>query len=148
MGAGLLYARTHLRPMATLNLSRTAVGCADYPALVERIQYLADSSDEIRIATRNRPKQAAELIGGGLYFIVKHMLMGQVKILRFEDRSDGRIDIVCAMPLRRVRATPKRAHQGWRYLSANDAPVILAEGEADNDFPPHLLKELTNLMLI
>lgn len=134
--------------MASLNLSRTAVGCADYPALVQRMAFLTDAAGEIRIATRYRPKQADELIGGGLYFIVKHMLMGRVEILRFDDRADGRIDIVCAAPLQQVRATPKRAHQGWRYLSAGDAPPIYTVGEAENEFPPQLLKELSALMLI
>lgn len=134
--------------MTRLNLTRPAVGCADYPALAERLKFLSNAAGEIHIPTRNRPKQADQLIGGGLYFIIKHMLMGRVEIVRFDDRDDGRIDIVCALPLQRVRATPKRAHQGWRYLSAQDAPPLILEGEGGDDLPPHILKELSALMLI
>jgi hypothetical protein len=134
--------------MTRLNLTRPAVGCADYPALAERLKFLSNAAGEIHIPTRNRPKQADQLIGGGLYFIIKHMLMGRVEIVRFDDRPDGRINIVCRLPLQRVRATPKRAHQGWRYLSAEDAPPVLCEGDMGDEFPPQLLKELSALMLI
>ena len=66
--------------------------------------------------TRMRPKRADELVGGSIHWIVKHRLVGRQEILRFEDRKDGRIDIVCSGELELVRPCPKRAHQGWRYL--------------------------------
>lgn len=134
--------------MAYLHLSRVAYGCTDYPALVARMEERVDAKGEIIFPTRNKPKRAKELIGGSLYLIVKHMLMGRVEIVRFDDREDGRIDIVCKSPLERVRTTPKRAHQGWRYLTAEDAPEVIQENEAEDDLPPHLLRELTALMLI
>lgn len=134
--------------MADLHLSRVAYGCTDYPALIARMKERGDATGEIRFPTRNKPKRAAELIGGHLHLIVKHMLMGRLEIVRFDNREDGRIDIVCKLPLERVRTTPKRAHQGWRYLSAEDAPEAADEKEAEDDLPPHLLRELTALMLI
>ena len=54
---------------------------------------------EVRVPTRMRPKRMAELVGGSLHWIVKHRIVARQEILRFDDRSDGRIDIVCAAEL-------------------------------------------------
>ena len=101
---------------------------------------------EVRIATRMRPKRASELIGGSLYWIVKHRLVAAVEILRFEDREDGRIDIVCSADLRPVTPRHCRAHQGWRYLEnppgENDDPTGVAE------LPPQLYGRLAALALV
>ncbi len=128
-------------------MTRVAVGCADYPALETRIaNYSADG--EIRFATRFKPKRADELIGGKLHFIVKHILVARVEILRFEDRSDGRIDIVCVADLERVHPQPKRAHQGWRYLADADAPKGVDDASGIGELPPELYRELAKLSLI
>jgi hypothetical protein len=128
-------------------MTRVAVGCADYSALETRIANHA-ARGEIRFATRFRPKRAGELIGGKLHFIVKHMLVARVGILRFEDRSDGRVDIVCAATLERIHPQPKRAHQGWRYLSDADAPKGLEDAGGMSELPPELYRELAALSLI
>lgn len=133
--------------MPALHMTRVAVGCADYPALEARIaNHAADG--EIRFATRFRPKRADELVGGKLHFIVKHTLVARVEILRFEDRSDGRIDIVCIADLERVHPQPKRAHQGWRYLADADAPKGVDDQSGVGALPPELYRELDELMLI
>ena len=128
-------------------MTRVAVGCSNYPALEARIAAYAKDG-EIRFTTRFKPKRADELIGGRLHFIVKHMLVARVKILRFEDRSDGRIDIVCVADLERVHPQPKRAHQGWRYLADADAPRGLEDGSGVDALPPELYRELAELSLI
>ena len=128
-------------------MTRVAVGCPDYPSLADRIASRAEGG-EIRFATRFKPKRADELVGGKLHFIVRHTLVGRVEILRFEDRDDGRIDIVCAGLLERVHPQPKRAHQGWRYLTEADAPKGVDEGDGIADLPPELYRELAGLSLI
>jgi len=128
-------------------MTRVAVGCADYPALQARIVTYAQDG-EIRFTTRFKPKRADELIGGKLHFIVKHTLVARVEILRFDDRSDGRIDIVCVAALERIHPQPKRAHQGWRYLADSDAPKAVDEGDGLADLPPELYRELAELSLI
>ena len=133
--------------MSQLHMTRVAVGCADYPALQARIANYAQAG-EIRFTTRFKPKRADELIGGKLHFIVKHTLVGRVEILRFEDRSDGRIDIVCVASLERIHPQPKRAHQGWRYLADGDAPKGISEDDGLADLPPELYRELAELSLI
>ena len=133
--------------MPQLHMTRVAVGCADYPALQARIANYAQGG-EIRFTTRFKPKRADELIGGKLHFIVKHTLVGRVEILRFEDRSDGRIDIVCVSQLERIHPQPKRAHQGWRYLDGSEAPKGIDESDGLADLPPELYRELAELSLI
>lgn len=128
-------------------MTRVAVGCADYPALEARIANYAVGG-EIRFATRFRPKRADELVGGKLHFIVKHTLVARVAILRFEDRSDGRVDIVCVADLERIHPQPKRAHQGWRYLADTDAPKGIDDRSGIGDLPPELYRQLAELSLI
>ena len=134
--------------MAKLHLSRVAYGCTEYDQLQRRMESMADGRGLVTISTRNKPKRAEELIGGSLYFIIKHMLMGRIEITAIESGEGGRHDIICKLPLERVRTTPKRAHQGWRYLTDVDAPEPLNEEEAGEELPPHLLRELTALKLI
>ena len=146
-GLAFFVRASHLPFMSQLHMTRVAVGCADYPALEARIA--TDAKDgEIRFTTRFKPKRADELIGGKLHFIVKHMLVARVQILRFDDRSDGRVDIVCVADLERVHPQPKRAHQGWRYLADADAPKGLEDGSGVDELPPELYRELAGLSLI
>src|SRR5689334_16298259 len=103
---------------------------------------------EVRVATRMRPKRADELIGGSLYWIVKHRLIACQQILRFEEREDGRIDIVCAAELVTVPPMPRRAHQGWRYLEDADAPTSDGDSSGVGALPPQLYGRLAALALV
>lgn len=103
----------------------------------------------MRVVTRMRPRRMEELIGGSLFWIVRHRLVACQQILRLDDRPDGRIDIVCSAELLAVPPRPKRAHQGWRYLDPADAPK-----PGDNDdsgiglLPPLLYGKLAGLALL
>jgi hypothetical protein len=131
----------------TLHLTKVAFACRDLEALQQRIaRRCADR--ELRVATRMRPKRAAELIGGSLFWIVKHRLIACQEILRFEDREDGRIDIVCSAELVTVSPTPRRAHQGWRYLEQADAPASGDDGTGLAELPPRLYGQLAALALV
>jgi len=130
-----------------LHLTKVAFACRDVDALERRIASRAVAG-EVRVATRMRPKRAAELVGGNLYWIVKHRLVAGVEILRFEDREDGRIDIVCSAELVAVSPTPRRAHQGWRYLDDADAPGGEDDGSGLGALPPRLYGKLASLALV
>ena len=133
--------------MPRLHLTKVAFACRDLEALQRRIASRAVGG-EVRVATRMRPKRAAELIGGNLYWIVKHRLVAGIEILRFEDRDDGRIDIVCSAELVTVSPTPRRAHQGWRYLEDADAPSGDEDGSGLGALPPQLYGRLAALALL
>jgi hypothetical protein len=133
-----------------LHLTKVAVGCAEVETLRTRLDSRAESGETF-ITTRYRPKREAELAGGSLYWIIKHRLVARQVILGFEDEPEGkRIRIRLAADLVTVRAQPKRAHQGWRYLPEADAPADLDGEEADGlaELPPRIAAELFALALI
>ncbi|HEY1146658.1 MAG TPA: DUF1489 domain-containing protein [Allosphingosinicella sp.] len=134
--------------MPSLNISKVAVGCATIEALRERQQgRLRDGI--VAVTTRFRPKRAEELVGGSLYWIIKHRLAVRQTILGFADGDDRRTIILLDPALVPVRALPRRAHQGWRYLSEADAPADLADGDADlSELPAAMAGELAALGLI
>ena len=133
--------------MPKLHLTKVAFACRDLEMLQQRIAGRAVAG-EVRVATRMRPKRAEELIGGSLYWIVKHRLVACQEILRFEDREDGRIDIVCSAELVTVSPLPRRAHQGWRYLEEADAPSSDDDGSGLAELPPRLYGKLASLALV
>ena len=133
-----------------LHLTKVAVGCAEVETLRARLDARAEAGATF-ITTRYKPKRADEVIGGSLYWIIKHRLVARQAILGFEDEPDGkRIRILLSADLVPVRARPKRAHQGWRYLPEVDAPNDLDGEEADGlaELPPHVAAELFTLALI
>ncbi|HEY0270731.1 MAG TPA: DUF1489 domain-containing protein [Sphingomonas sp.] len=134
----------------TLHLTKVAVGCAEIETLRARLDSRG-GSDETFVTTRYRPKRADEVIGGSLYWIIKHQLVARQTILGFEDEPEGRrIRILLAADLVAVRPRPRRAHQGWRYLPGADAPADLDGEEADGlaELPPRIAAELFALALI
>ena len=133
--------------MPKLHLTKVAFGCRTIEALEKRV--LARShGGEMRVPTRMRPKRAADLLGGSLYWIVKHRMVGCQEILRFEDRKDGRIDIVCSGELLVISPSPRRAHQGWRYLEQDSAPAGQDDGSGLAEIPPRLYGKLAALALV
>jgi hypothetical protein len=130
-----------------LHLTKVAFACRDLDSLRQRIAARAVSG-ELRVPTRMRPRRAAELVGGNLYWIVRHRIIAGNPILRFEDREDGRIDIVCSAELVAVSPLPRRAHQGWRYLDDANAPGADDDGSGIGALPPRLYGRLAALALV
>ncbi|HEX8215906.1 MAG TPA: DUF1489 domain-containing protein [Allosphingosinicella sp.] len=137
--------------MGTLNISKVAVGCASFEALAKR-QRLRLADGVVPIVTRFMPKRAEELVGGSIYWIVKHRIAARQAILGFAARAEDRKTVIRLDPeLVPVRARAKRAHQGWRYLAAADAPPDLGHGDDDDGLaalPPALSMKLAGLALI
>ena len=132
--------------MPKLHLTKVAFGCRTIEALEKRV-VARSHNGEMRVVTRMRPKRAAELVGGSLYWIVKHRLVGCQEILRIDDRKDGRIDIVCSGVLLIIPPSPRRAHQGWRYLEEEGAPSE-SDGSGLAELPPRLYGKLASLALV
>lgn len=127
-----------------LHLSKVAVGCATAEALRIRIAGRAEGGI-VRVNTRYRPTRHAELIGGSLYWIVKHRLVGRQEILGFAESEDRRCLIELDARLVPVQPHARRAHQGWRYLEA--PPPDFGGGDV-TALPPQLIEELAGLALI
>ena len=100
-----------------------------------------------RHVTRMWPKREAEVLNGGsIFWVIKGFVQARQRILRLEEVTgqDGirRCAIVLDKPLIRVEATPKRAFQGWRYLSPADAPRDLSATRAREEPLPAELQSM------
>lgn len=126
---------------------------------ITKVAYGAESLDDIRgwfadgrdpfITTRYIPKRAGEIAGhGSLYWVHRHQLVARSPITGFSPTDSGRHRIEVA-GLILVQARPRRAHQGWRYLEAGDAPPDLGDaGEAIAAMPSTMVGRLSELGLL
>lgn len=132
-----------------LHLTKVAVGCADVETLA-RLQ--AERFGEAPAAlTRFMPKRADELLGGSLYWIIKHRIVARQPIvgLAMVETPWGtkcRVGLGGGPVL--VQPVPKRAHQGWRYLEAADAPPDHGGASDADALPVGMVRELQSLWLI
>ena len=100
------------------------------------------------VNTRYRPTRWEETVGGSLYWISEHNIVGRSEITGYEQQDNGRWLILIDPVLVKVTPRPKRAHQGWRYLKG-EPPRDLAEGEDIGDvIPGRLAGKLQRLGLI
>ncbi len=128
-----------------LNMTKVAYGAQ---SLEEVHGWFQSRGTQARLTTRNLPRRHAEMIGGSVYWILKHQLVARSEIIGFAEAPDGRTDIIIAARLIDVHPRPKRAHQGWRYLEEADAPTDLAAGESADMLPPQVASELARLGLV
>lgn len=134
-------------PASLLHMTKVAVGCASMKALANR-QRTRISDGTVSVLTRFRPKRADELVGGSLYWIVKHRLLARQRIVAFGTGADGRTVIRLDPELVPVQARPLRAHQGWRYLAGADAPPDGTSEDGLAALPGPLSARLASLALI
>ena len=132
-----------------LHLSKVAVACANLDALRERMRGRA-AGGEVAVVTRFMPKRADELIGGSLYWIIKHRIVARQEILGFGEAEDRRVAIRLDAALVTVQMRLRPVHQGWRYFADEDAPPDLWRADADAlaCLPPQLAMDLAGLALI
>ena len=118
---------------------------------VDRLKRLRQPVELMHV-TRNTPKRAQEVLAGGsLYWVIKGWLCARQPLLELRAlERDGvpYCGLVYAPELIRVVPRPHRPFQGWRYLEAKDAPPDMAIGEAQDDMPEHVLRELAELGLL
>lgn len=145
----------------TLHLIKLCVGCDAIEELaawqVERLKQMKAEGvkPELFHRTFQTPKRRDELLAGGsLYWVIKGIVAVRQKLLDLREgiKPDG--TPCCLLILDRklvpVRPVPRRAFQGWRYLSGDEAPEDLAGRKADGlaRMPPKLRRELAELGLI
>lgn len=131
-----------------LHLTKVAFGCSGVEDLAERLR-LRGEQGPVFLTTRYLPKRHEEIAGrGSLFWILKHTLVARSPILSFGEAEGGRVAIHIDPVLRLTHARPKRAHQGWRYLEATDAPTDLSDGERAVALPAALAGKLGELGLI
>lgn len=134
-----------------LHMTKVAVGCRSLDHLRTRQAARVEGAQCV-CWTRFLPKRAGDLVGGSLYWIVKHTLVGRQEILGFDEAETDRgkyCRILLAPEVVPVLAQPLRAHQGWRYLEPDAAPPDLdAVGGDVGTLPVPMLRELRALYLV
>ncbi|MEM7057349.1 MAG: DUF1489 domain-containing protein [Pseudomonadota bacterium] len=146
--------------MSGLNLIKLCVGAEsveDHKAwIAHRMEQRRASGEDPRPrhTTRMRPKRADELLdGGSLYWVTKGYVTHRQLIENLQETTgdDGirRCNIILKPEVILVQTRFKRPFQGWRYLTAEDAPPDLKnQGRKAINLPPHLATELDSIGVV
>ena len=132
-----------------LNMTKIAFGAESAADLRRRLESYIGGG-EARLTTRYLPKRISEMVGGSLYWIHGHALIGRSPIIGFMENGEGRHWIRIEPRLIAVRSIPKRAHQGWRYLDEANAPPDLGSNETDgrDEMSAKMLGDLMKMGLV
>lgn len=131
-----------------LHLTKVAFGAKTLSALSKRLIQRGEAGP-VFLTTRYLPKRHEEIVGGSLFWIIKHQLVARSPILHFGEAEAGKVAIHIEPRAILVAPRAKRAHQGWRYLDEADAPPDLGEGAvADDLMPAALMGKLAGLGLL
>ncbi len=144
-----------------LHLIKLAVGCDSVKELkgwvAERMKVAkAKGLPQRHIhVTRMTPKRIEDILdGGSLYWVIRGEIAAREKIVGIEPFRDkdgiGRCRIVMQPKVIAVSPRPMRPFQGWRYLTAEDAPADLGKTSAAGveAMPEPLRRELRDLGLL
>jgi hypothetical protein len=143
----------------TLNLIKLCVGAESVEDLEAWIaERLAEGRRRGQPAeqfhtTRMVPKRDAELLdGGSLYWVIKGGVQCRQLLREIRPFTDGegigRCHLVLEPTVIRTNWQPHRPFQGWRYLTATDAPLDVGAGGQDAAMPMQLRRELMELGLL
>ncbi len=128
---------------------KLCVGCDSVEELIAWRRESASSDGAWRLRTRQTPRRAAELIGGGsLYRVYKGFILSRQQILAVETVGEGpaaRCEVTLGETVVLTMPTPRRPFQGWRYLAAPDAPADLARLGAESQIPVELTRRLREI---
>ena len=130
----------------TLHLIKMAAGIDSLRALTERQAFLRERSvaltgqPELVHVTRFSPKRSDEILAAGgavpgsLFWVFQRAVQVRQKIAAFREVVDEagvtRCAIVLSGPLVPVERQRRKAFQGWRYLTGDDAPDDLSSRSA------------------
>jgi hypothetical protein len=132
-----------------LHLIKLCVGCDTVDELIAWRAESAGRGEPWKMRTRQTPKRAAELIdGGSLYRVYRGHILSRQSILAVETVGDGtsrRCAVTLSEEVVLTLPTPRRAFQGWRYLSVADAPADLSATGMEEAVPPDLVRRLRDL---
>lgn len=103
--------------------------------------------------TRMTPKRADEILdGGSLYWVIAGKVQVRQQILElrevFNSQGTRYCDIVMDPALILTAPQPRRPFQGWRYLTAGDAPADMSQSAINADLDPAMAAELAELGLL
>jgi hypothetical protein len=118
-----------------LHLIKLCVGVSGVDELESWIKDCRKGRDTLDHTTRMFPRRKEEILpGGSLYWVIRGAILCRQPIADLEavTGNDGieRCRIVFKPKIILVRPTPRRAFQGWRYISADDVPPDMPKSQA------------------
>jgi hypothetical protein len=136
-----------------LHLIKLCVGVSEIEEMNSWVKISKKSQEDCDHVTRMFPRRKDEVLpDGSLYWVIRGLILCRQPIADLQEVTglDGihRCRILFRPQIIEVRPTPRRAFQGWRYLTADDAPVDLPRGEKGSDLPDKMRRELVELGLI
>ncbi|WOI54106.1 DUF1489 domain-containing protein [Parvularcula sp. LCG005] len=134
----------------TVHLMKLSVGVQNADDLRRRHRSMMASQPSMAgpwHITRMFPRRAEEVLdGGSLYWVISGVFAVRQKIIGLEPvtTADGisRCQILLAPEWVTVDPLPRRAFQGWRYLTPEDAPADMGTDKADSQQLYRALSEL------
>ncbi|WP_439634445.1 DUF1489 family protein [Glycocaulis sp.] len=135
----------------SLHLIKLCVGADTIEDLESWRAKIAPGDKPMYHVTRMSPKRGEELLdGGSLYWVIKRVLQVRQRIIGLEEvtGSDGisRCCIWLDREIIRTAPRPKKPFQGWRYLTAADAPPDLSSpASGGEDLPDDLRAKLIEM---
>ncbi len=138
-----------------LHIVKLAVGIRDIAHLRAVQEARGAARPPLRHQTRNFPRRRDEVVdGGSLYWVVAGAVLVRQRITDIiDDRWDDNTTcagLVLDTTLVPVHATPMRAFQGWRYMTADTAPPDLDRSMAafSDELPEAMRRSLQSLGLL
>ena len=144
----------------TLHLVKLCVGAASIEDLAvwqkQRLAEQRKAGEKPRLfhTTFQTPKRDAELLdGGSLYWVIKGNIQCRQRLTDIrtftDDQGISRCHLVLEPRIVPTEWQPRRAFQGWRYLSSEDVPMDEGQGKSGRaKLPPELRNELASLGLL
>lgn len=135
--------------MTALHMIKLCVGCDTVDELLDWRRGQGAPAPWI-LRTRQTPKRALELTGGGsLYRVFKGFVLCRQRIIQVETVGEGvtaRCEVTLDPEVILTQPTPRRPFQGWRYLAGDAAPSDLdGAGVGEEAMPQPLAQMLREL---
>lgn len=142
-----------------MNLLKLCVGIESTDDLLQSMAFRLQRSrklgrsPELFHTTRMIPKKREELLdGGSLYWVIKGNVQARQRLLDIRVFKDPegvrRCNLIVDKELILTTWQPRRAFQGWRYLTFEDAPADLQQNDICDDLPAQMRQDLLELRLL
>jgi hypothetical protein len=136
-----------------LHILKLAVGVSDLAELRERQRERKEERGFYCFYTRNMPKRSEEILdGGSIYWVVKGYVQARQRIRGFVPivNRRGRPAVLVKLEAKIVptHSLPRRAFQGWRYLTEEEVPPDMPKAKRGQQIPEAMARELRELGLL
>jgi hypothetical protein len=134
-----------------LHLIKVSVGAQ---SLDDLARWQQSRKSPLKHQTRNMPRRAADIIGGGsIYWVINRFITARQRIIGIEEgrREDGTVcaNLLLDPLLVPVQGRVVKPFQGWRYLQGADAPPDVGGSQSDSrHLPEALRRDLASMGLL